>query len=241
MTGMSQSQHTVAGTVLTMPIRVRKADVHSAMFSVDAGAAQRLIDYSGLKVYELRPGRAVINLLLTRFVENDLGQYNEFSFCVMVVPPGSDVRGLRGFGEAGTFVHRMQVDAAFTLEAGRQIWGYPKIMADFTIRDGNPFEFDVTVDGSRVIEMSISRGLPVPMPSRPQSLLTYTNLDGTTRETAAEQLTTGFRARLGGASVRLGDHPIAKEIASLGLPKKAFATMTIGNADMTFGDCREIG
>jgi len=89
---MPESQHTIAGTVLTMPIRVRKADVHSAMFSVDADAAQRLIDYSGLRVFELRPGRAVVNLLLTRFVDCDLGQYNEFSFCAMVQPPGSDVR-----------------------------------------------------------------------------------------------------------------------------------------------------
>ena len=141
----------------------------------------------------------------------------------MVQPPGSDVRGLRAFGTAGTFVHRMTVDGAFTLEAGRQIWGYPKVMADFTVRDGNPFGFDVSVDGSLVVEMEIGRGLPVPMPSRPQSLLTYTNLDGTTRETAAEQLSSGFRARIGGASIRLGDHPIAKELASLGLPKKAFA------------------
>ncbi len=46
---MPESQHTIAGTVLTMPVRVRKADVHTAMFSVDADAAQRLIDYSGLQ------------------------------------------------------------------------------------------------------------------------------------------------------------------------------------------------
>ena len=237
---MSESQHTVAGTVLTMPIRVHKADVHSAMFTVDADAAQRLIDYSGLRVFEIRAGRAVVNLLLTRFIECDLGQYNEFSFCVMVQPPGSDVRGLRGFGDAGTFVHRMAVDGAFTLEAGRQIWGYPKIMADFTVRDGNPFGFDVSVDGSRVVEMTIGRGLGVPMPSRPQSLLTYTSLDGTTRETAAEQLTSGMHARIGGATVELGDHPYAKELASLGLPKKAFACMSIANADMTFGDARTL-
>ena len=102
----------------------------------------------------------------------------------------------------------MPVDRAFTLEAGRRIWGYPKVMADFTVRDGNPFAFDVSVDGSLVAEMEIGRGLPVPMPSRPQSLLTYTNLDGTTRETAAEQLPRALRARLGGATVRLGDHPI---------------------------------
>ena len=60
---------------------MRKADVHTAMFTVDADAAQRLIDYSGLKVFQMRPGRAVVNLLLTRFIDCDLGQYNEFSFC----------------------------------------------------------------------------------------------------------------------------------------------------------------
>ena len=241
MTGVSKSQHTIAGTVLTMPVRVRKADVHSAMFTVDADAAQRLIDYSGLKVFEIRSGRAVINLLLTRFVENDLGQYNEFSFCVMVRPPGSDVRGLRAFGDAGTFVHRMLVDQSFTLEAGRKIWGYPKIMADFTVRDGNPFGFDVTADGALLVDMTISRGLPVPMPSRPQSLLTYTSIDGTTRETAAEQTSSGMHARIGGATLKLGDHAYAKELASLGLPKRAMACMSIGNADMTFGDATVIG
>ena len=42
------SQHTIAGTVLTMPVKIRKASQHTAMFAVDADAAQRMIDYSGL-------------------------------------------------------------------------------------------------------------------------------------------------------------------------------------------------
>jgi hypothetical protein len=50
-----------------------------------------------------------------------------------------------------------------------------------------------------------------------------------------------LRARIAGASIKLGDHPIAKELVSLGLPKKAFACMSIANADMTFGDAREVG
>ncbi len=50
------SQHTIAGTVLTMPVRVRTAHQHTAMFVVDADAAQRMIDYSGLRV--CRFGRA---------------------------------------------------------------------------------------------------------------------------------------------------------------------------------------
>ena len=81
---MPASQHTIAGTVLTMPVKIRKATQHTAMFSVDADAAQRLIDYSGLQVYRLLPGRAVVTLILTHFVDGDLGPYCEYSTCVMV-------------------------------------------------------------------------------------------------------------------------------------------------------------
>ena len=39
---MTASQHTIAGTVITMPVQIRKATQHMAMFSVDADAAQHL-------------------------------------------------------------------------------------------------------------------------------------------------------------------------------------------------------
>jgi hypothetical protein len=91
---MPASQHTIAGAVLTMPVQIRTADHRNAMFSVDADAAQRLIDYSGLQVCRYLPGRAVINLILTRFTDGDLGRYHEFTIGVMVNPPSSNVRGL---------------------------------------------------------------------------------------------------------------------------------------------------
>lgn len=72
MRAMPASQHTIAGTVLTMPVKIRKANQHTAMFSVDADAAQRLIDYSGLQVCRYLPGRAVVTLILTHFVDGDL-------------------------------------------------------------------------------------------------------------------------------------------------------------------------
>ena len=123
---MPASQHTIAGTVLTMPVKIRKANQHTAMFSVDADAAQRLIDYSGLQVCRYLPGRAVVTLILTHFVDGDLGEYHEFSTSVMVNPPGSKVSGFRALQSA--FIHHMLVDQTFTLEAGRTIWGFPKVM-----------------------------------------------------------------------------------------------------------------
>ena len=90
---MTASQHTNAGTVLTMPVKIRKANQHMAMFSVDADAAQRLIDYSGLRVCRYLPGRAIVVLTFMHYIDGDLDQYHEFNTSVMVNPPGSTRAG----------------------------------------------------------------------------------------------------------------------------------------------------
>ena len=169
---MPASQHTIAGTVLTMPVQIRKATQHTAMFSVDADAAQRLIDYSGLQVCRYLPGRAVVVLILVHFIDGDLGEYYELSTGVMVNPPGSKVSRVRAL--QSVFIHHMLVNQAFTLEAGRTIWGFPKVMADFTVRDGEQFGFEASIDGQLVAGMEFRRGLPIPsaLTSRKQVLAT---------------------------------------------------------------------
>ena len=85
------------------------------------------------------------------------------------------------------------VDQPFTLEAGRNIWGYPKVMADFNLRGGKNFGFDVTIDGQFAVGMDFRPGFPVPAPSKPQQSPTYSHLDGITRETAGVWLPSGVR------------------------------------------------
>jgi hypothetical protein len=38
----------------------------------------------------------------------------------------------------------------------------------------------------------------------------------------------------------LGDHPYSKELASLGLPKRAMLNSSVDQVQMTFGDAQEI-
>lgn len=239
---MAASQHTIAGTVLTMPVKVRKATQHMAMFSVDADAAQRMIDYSGLQVCRYLPGRAIAVLVLMHYLDSDLGQYHEYGTNIMVNPPGSTASGPRALRSAAAFIHHLPVDQAFTLEAGRTIWGVPKVLADFTIREGGRFGFDVSLDGQLAVGMEFQRGLRAPsvFTSRTQMNRTYAQIGGVTRESMAEMSLSGARYRLGGVRLWLGDHPYAKELASLGLPKRALLSSSAANVEMSVDDAQEI-
>ncbi|WP_048633804.1 acetoacetate decarboxylase family protein [Mycolicibacterium aurum] len=223
-----------------MPVRVRTAHQHTAMFVVDADAAQRMIDYSGLRVCRFGRSnrRALVVLMLMRYEDTDLGQYWEYGTNVMVNPPGSDASGMSALQSAGAFVHHLPVDQAFTLEAGRTIWGYPKVMADFTIRNGRQFGFDVSIDGQRVVSMEFAPGVPIPaaLTSRPQVHPTYSYLDGVIRRTEGTMVLSGVRYRPGGVRVQLGEHPYAAELSALGLPKRALVSSSAANVDMTFAD-----
>jgi len=237
---MTASQHTIAGRVLTMPVKIRKAQQHMAMFSVDADAAQQLIDYSGLQVCRYLPGRAIVVLMFMHYIDGDLDEYLEFGTNVMVNPPGSTASGPRALQSAGAFTHHLPVDQPFTLEAGIKIWGYPKVLADFTVRESRRFGFDVSVDGQLVVGMEFRRGLPFRLTPRQQAQLSYSHRDGVTRETAFEHTVDGVRTRFGGVRIWLGDHPYAKELASLGLPKRAMMSSSAENVQMSFGNAQEI-
>jgi hypothetical protein len=239
---MPDSQHTIAGTVLTMPVRIRKATQHMAMLSVDADAAQQMIDYSGLQVCRYRRGRAFVVLIHMHYVDGDLGEYHEYGTNVMVNPPGSDASGFRALRHAGAFIHHLPVDQTFTLEAGTTIWGYPKVMADFDVHEGHRSGFDVSIDGQFAVGMEFSPGLRIPsaFTSRTQENPTYSYRDGILRKTIGKMSLTGVRYRLGGVRLRLGDHPYAKELAALGLPKHALMSSSADNVEMTFGDAQEV-
>ena len=62
-------------------------------------------------------------------------------------------------------------------------------------------------------------------------------LDG---EFEGEYTLDGVRTRFGGVRIRLGDHPYAKELSSLGLPKRALISASAANVQMSFGDAQEV-
>ncbi|WP_338764298.1 acetoacetate decarboxylase family protein [Nocardia vulneris] len=236
------SIHTVLGQEVRMPVRIRLAHAFMASYLVPAHAAQRLIDYSGLQVLRLPAGRAMCSLVFVEYVDGDLGPYNEFGVSFMVRHHRAD-RGrgdLRALAtnQAGVFIHQLPVDGDFTLAAGRGIWGFPKQLADFDVHHGGPLRHGTLHQGGDlIVDLTVRQGVATPRrTSAATSFEAYSHIDGVTRCTPWRMEPSGVRGRPGGATLTLGDHPLAAELRSLRLPHRAIMTSTIAGLAMTFED-----
>ncbi|GAA2623920.1 acetoacetate decarboxylase family protein [Actinomadura fulvescens] len=226
----------IQGERVTMPVRIRDAAVASAMFAVPAAPAQAVIDYSGLRVATPLPGRrrAVCSLAFIRYADGDLGPYHEFAVAFLVRPPGG--------GPVGAFIHWLPVNQEFTLDAGRTIWGFPKEIADIPMDLTSRIKrCAVRLGGRTALELAVRPGLPVPSGAGTPKVDAYSCLDGVTRRTPWTMSPSGVRFRPGGASLTLGDHPVADQLRGLGLHRaRALSSSTVAHLTMEFADAAEV-
>lgn len=225
----------VDGREVTIPVRVRDARSWFATFLVPRRSARSLIAYSGLEPAPTAPSRALVSLAFVRYVDGDLDPYHEIAVAVLVRPP--DARGRR---DVGAFIHRLPVDQPFTCSAGREIWGFPKFVADIAIVEDHAARATLRVDDVEVLRMSVARGLP--MPTRDVALAAYSWRDGVRRRTTWTLEGEGSRGRPGGVRIVLGPpgcHPIADELRALGFPRRALMSGSMRRVRMSFDDARE--
>jgi hypothetical protein len=228
--GAASAVHRIQGREVRMPVVVRRASSGSATFLVSATAARRLIPGEGIDVAEVLPGRGLCSIAVIDYADNDLGDYHEVSIALFVRPSGGP--GPRAWlrnaidmtrGRLGTYIVQLPVDQAFTCEAGRSIWGFPKTVQkiDFEYRPER-LTCRLVYDGVLALTLALPRGGDRTLPDA--DLSTYTFIEGVLHRTAFRSGADGFGARLGGAALTLGSGPIAAELRSLGLPRRALLT-----------------
>jgi hypothetical protein len=222
----------VLGQQVALPVEVRTAHSAAATFVVPHGAAARLMAGTGLEPKRLPGGRALCILAAVQYVDNDLGPYNEVAMCLAV--------GAADGAPAGAYIHQLPVDGEFTCAAGREVWGFPKWMADIDIRrEAGGLRCHLAQDGEMILDLHV-RARPLPLPSKPAEMSAYARLDGRTRRTPFTSRATEVRGGLLGATLVVGDrHPMAQDLRSLGLPRRAVMSTVIGNMAATFGSAEE--
>ncbi len=219
-----------------MPVEVRRAAQWSVQYLVPLTAAQRIVSPTGLEVTGPVPGRALMALAVCRYDDTDLDPYHEVAVSFLVrphdsPPRASAARRMRELatGAVGVYIHRLPVDQDFSCAAGRDIWGFPKFVASIQIderaarRPGAGVGAGMTArlvdDGTHVLSLSVTTGGRLRLPSRAPP--TYSFADGVLRRTTWTTAVEGAGGRIGGARLTLGDHPMADELRSLGLPRRA--------------------
>jgi hypothetical protein len=235
----AQPQYIVQGKTVAVPVVVRDATSMSAMFLVSANAVRRLIPHLQLHFPEVFPGRTLCVIAGIEYRDNDLGQYNEFSVAFFVKCGGPRplplVGMISGFWrrEIGAYIHRLPVTTSFSRDAGRDIWGFPKTVDRIEFQDeADRRTCTLAVDGVHVLTLSVARGGRRRMKDMPQDV--YACRDGVLWKTPSAMGGDAVGMRLGGASLSLGDHPIAAELRSLGLPKRALMSTWVGRMHASF-------
>lgn len=231
------------GRTVTLPVVVRDATSIAATWLVPAAPAapaRRLLPGPELDVVEVLPGRTLLSVAAIDYRDNDLGDYNEVSVALFVrrrgEPAGIPYLGaLLDFfrSRLATYVHALPVDQSFTCEAGRGIWGFPKTVEEITFRDlDGARECRLVMGGRHVLTLTGPRGGSRTLPD--VAMTAYTYLDGALHRTTFTSGARDVGIGLGGATLVLGDHPLADQLRSLGLPKRALLSVWMGHTHGRF-------
>lgn len=234
------ASYQIQGRTVKMPCQVRDACSASATWLVSANAAQALLRGPDLEVAEVLPGRGLLSIACIDYRDNDLGDYNEISIAFFVrrrgekggVPYlGAAARMLRG--HLPTYIVHLPVNQSFTCEAGRVIWGFPKTVDEIDLdTTGDRARCVWNKDGQNVLKISLPSGGSRDFPE--QTLSTYSYIDGALHVTRFASSAKNLGVRMGGVQLALGAHPIADELRSLGLPKRALMSMWMGKMQGRF-------
>ncbi|MBF6173278.1 acetoacetate decarboxylase family protein [Nocardia blacklockiae] len=225
--------HSILGEQIRVPVEVRQAEASSSLFPVDSAVARSVLAGTGLEPVRVA-GRALCALAFVRHLDTDLGPYHEFAYALLARLPGRR-------GSTGAYIRWLPVNQTFTCAVGRELWGFPKEIADIRIeRRGRGRRCEVRLDDRLVLALDTAGGVPAPANLGGAAMRTYTYRDGVLRGTPWLMEPARVRMRLGGSRIELGDHPIANELRALGLPARALFTSHIGALRMAFEDATEI-
>jgi Acetoacetate decarboxylase (ADC) len=234
------TQFVIHDRTIALPVCVRDAVQMTAMFVVPIAPTRELVGDSRLRVAELFPGRTVCVIAAVEYLDNDLGVYNEVAISFFVERSGQAswpvVGPLVGFlrGGIGAYIHRLPVTTAFSRDAGRDIWGFPKTVEDITFHTTNDRRTcRLAAGGQHVLDLTMAVGGNAPMKRMAQDA--YALRDGVLYHTPSTMWGEGASFRLGGAELTLGPHPWAQELRGLGLPKRALMTTTLAHMHAEFG------
>jgi hypothetical protein len=224
----------IEGRALGYPSFYRDGSSALGLFLVPVRRANALIAQSGFQVAKLLPGRAAFTLTCVHYTDSDCGVYDEISLAFFVQKFASP-RRLPYLGtwwdvarsRAPSHTWRLPVTSTLARDAGIRMWGFPKTLEDIRFElSGGRAGWALYDGGRQVLGYSVRARGSRHQPPSPTPV--YSLFEGAPH---VSQLTQEFRdlgVRLGDGRLSLGEHPVADELRSLGLPRRPLLSAWMG-------------
>ncbi|WP_071515647.1 acetoacetate decarboxylase family protein [Geitlerinema sp. PCC 9228] len=178
-----------------------KGFVVGTLHWIDSAAVRSLLP-SECQIVEILPGKTLASVYLAKYEAGSALSYSE-----LIVAPSL----VRHGGKAGGWISYIYVDHPDSVAGGREIWGLPKEMAEFTWEKGNPSQVTVRQEGTTLLRLEYRRSLGY-LPLRAQ-LYGYSIL-----EPALLRFAIRMRGWMGGTGSRL-EIPEESPLATLPLSR----------------------
>jgi hypothetical protein len=213
-----------------LPCHFRKVHYTVALFKTSKDALDKILFETGLLPALKWRNHFMIALGLIRYSDSDLGAYDEVILSVPSMPANvkkpfsnwADLIGPLENRRVGQYIFQIPVTSIFSESAGKELWGYPKIVTPIT-HDFKSGSINSTVtDPSGKLIMCCTGKLGISVPSIPLSLITYSLRNGKKWRTEVKvrgrmklYLQQSLKLQVGDS-----DHPMARDLRLLGLDGK---------------------
>ncbi len=207
---------------VVLPIDYIESSMMTVAYAASTSRLQQLTP-EGLRVIEVLPGRAPVAIICFDYTQTSIGPYGEVGIGWPVVdstrwqPPLLPLLMEKHWPKMGWWIHHLPVTTEVAMNAGRSIWGYPKFVADIDFAwDGPRRSCTLAADGGEIFKLTIDTRLPARPMKMP--LKTYSVLGNELLTTTIDVEAVGIRRQgLVDAELKLGSHPVGRELAELDL------------------------
>lgn len=213
---MTNCETISTGHTFQLPAQL-SATIVGAVFPADRDAVAQLLP-AGLQPIRATRRRAAMTVLAVRYDRvgaDTIEPYDEVGVLFPAVESGTRTWPYLSALRRGTsgYVFTLPVSTEPARAFGVDIWGYPKFVADFDLRDeGRTRHATVTADGADVVVFKAQR--PPTIPARLSGYNYTVDDDRLLREKTRLSGSVGIWPR-GHATVRFGDHPVGQQLADV--------------------------
>lgn len=218
------------GVQWELPALYFRDDSFQAMFTADLRKLRATLPSDRMHPIGVGRGRGLLGIGCFDYLETSAGPYGEIGIVVPVVHGQRPLPFVPALLDSawpgyGLVVLHLPVTTRLARDAGRDVWGYTKFLADMEFQNTPELqECRLEEGGEHILTLRVvKRGVTVP-DRRP--LVTYSVKDrALIRTTIPQRSLMRLAFGAGGSSLEIGEkHPVARELRELGIDPRPILT-----------------